>query len=203
MSRTKADADNEQGAPRAPRHGLWAVGLAGIAVAMVGASFAAVPLYRIFCQVTGYAGTIQRAGRPAGVVLGETMTVRFDSNVVPTLPWRFQPRQRSVTVKIGEPTLIYYRAENLSARDITGTATFNVTPAIVGSYFRKIECFCFTEQTLKAGEGRDMPVTFFIDPSIMDDSDAKAEHEVTLSYTFFPSGKPPGLAAKASEGKGS
>lgn len=185
------------------RHGRLALGLACLAVAMVGASFAAVPLYRIFCQVTGYAGTTQRAEKGSDTVLDRTITVRFDANVVRSLPWRFVPEKNAIKVKIGESTLAFYKTANLSARPITGTATFNVTPEIVGSYFNKIECFCFTEQTLKAGQEVDMPVTFFIDPAIMDDPEAKKVTEVTLSYTFFPAEKQPDVAGTGSSGNGS
>jgi cytochrome c oxidase assembly protein subunit 11 len=182
---------NERGGPppraaRTARHAPVALFAAGIAVAMVGASFAAVPLYRLFCQITGYGGTTQRAERASDMVLDRTMIVRFDANVARALAWRFQPGQRQVEVRIGETGLAFYSAANLTARSIKGTATFNVTPEAVGAYFNKIECFCFTEQELAAGQKVDMPVTFFIDPRIVDDPDARGIREVTLSYTFFP-----------------
>ncbi|MGI9387951.1 MAG: cytochrome c oxidase assembly protein [Methyloligellaceae bacterium] len=153
---------------------------------MVGLSFAAVPLYRIFCQVTGYGGTTKRVEANSGPVLDQMITVRFDSNTSDGLPWRFLPAKNTVTLKLGENKLAFYRATNTSEETLRGTATFNVTPEIAGSYFNKIECFCFTEQTLKAGETVDMPVSFFIDPDIVNDSDARGISEITLSYTFFP-----------------
>lgn len=160
-------------------------GLFVIAIAMVGLSFAAVPLYSMFCQVTGYGGTTQRTDAPSGKVLDRMITVRFDSNVSSDLGWAFHPAQREVRLKIGEDRLVFYKARNLTDKRLTGTATFNVTPEIVGSYFNKVECFCFTEQTLQAGQEIDMPVSFFIDPEIVNDQDAKLVREITLSYTFF------------------
>jgi cytochrome c oxidase assembly protein subunit 11 len=157
---------------------------------MVGTSFAAVPLYRMFCQVTGYGGTTQRAKAPSSAVIDRTMTVRFDSNISSSLDWSFRPVQREVQLKLGENSLAFYRAVNRSDKNLTGSATFNVTPEIAGSYFNKIECFCFTEQTLAAGQEVDMPVSFFIDPAILNDPDAKHIEEITLSYTFFKVEKP-------------
>lgn len=203
MSGNEAHKQTSQSGGARPRHAGLALGLAFLAMAMVGASFAAVPLYRIFCQVTGYAGTTQRAEKGSDTVLDRTIKVRFDANVARTLPWRFTPEKTAIDVKIGESTLAFYKTANLSARSITGTATYNVTPEIVGSYFNKIECFCFSEQTLGAGEKVEMPVTFFIDPAIMDDPEASHVTEVTLSYTFFPMEKEPDVAATVSGGKGS
>lgn len=162
-----------------------AFGLLGFAAFMVGMSFAAVPLYRIFCQVTGYGGTTQRAEAPSGAVIGHTVTVRFDSNVSSDLAWTFRPVQREIQLKLGENTLAFYKAANRTGQTLTGSATFNVTPEIAGSYFNKIECFCFQEQTLNPGQEVDMPVSFFIDPAILKDPDAKRIEEITLSYTFF------------------
>ena len=159
--------------------------MALLAAAMVGLAFASVPLYRLFCQVTGFGGTPMRAEAAPGSVAGQ-IGVRFDANINPTLPWRFEPVQRTVRVHPGARTKILYRATNLSARTTTGQAVFNVTPAKAGQYFSKIECFCFTEQTLKAGESVDMPVIFFVDPAIAKDPDANAIDEITLSYTFYP-----------------
>jgi len=161
------------------------VSLLGIVFTMLGLSYAAVPLYQIFCQVTGFAGTTQRADRAPETVLARTITVRFDANARAELGWRFKPAQQTVDIPIGEETLAFYRAENLSDQSVTGTATFNVTPEIAGSYFSKIECFCFTEQTLAAGQSVDMPVSFYIDPEIVNDPDARDLEEITLSYTFF------------------
>ena len=152
---------------------------------MVGVAFASVPLYRIFCQVTGFGGTPLRAETAPGAVAGQ-IGVRFDANINAALPWRFEPEQRIVKIHPGQKTTIYYSAENLVARPTTGRAIFNVSPAQAGQYFNKIECFCFTEQTLKAGQKADMPVIFFVDPRIRDDEDTKDIDEITLSYTFYP-----------------
>jgi cytochrome c oxidase assembly protein subunit 11 len=161
--------------------------MALIVAAMIGLAFASVPLYRMFCQFTGFDGTPQRAERAPGAVAGQ-VGVRFDANVHPGLPWRFEPEQTTVRVQPGAKTQIFYRAQNLSARKITGQAVFNVSPDQVGKYFKKIACFCFTEQTLKAGEAKDMPVVFFVDPAIKKDPDTKDIDEITLSYTFYPTG---------------
>ena len=155
-------------------------------LAMLGLAFAAVPLYRIFCQVTGFGGTTMKAEGPApGAVAGQ-IGVRFDANISPTLPWKFEPEQETVRIHPGARTTIYYRATNYTARNTTGTATFNVSPTQAGQYFSKIECFCFTEQTLKPGESVRMPVVFFVDPKLRDDPDTKTIDEITLSYTFYP-----------------
>ncbi len=161
--------------------------MALIVAAMIGLAFASVPLYRMFCEYTGFDGTPQRAERAPGAVAGQ-VGVRFDANVHPGLPWRFEPEQTTVRVKPGAKTQIFYRAQNLSAKTITGQAVFNVSPDQVGKYFKKIQCFCFTEQTLKAGEAKDMPVIFFVDPAIKKDPDTKDIDEITLSYTFYPTG---------------
>jgi cytochrome c oxidase assembly protein subunit 11 len=184
---TGPETSKSDAGARAPRrHGMLALALAGLVAGMVGLSFAAVPLYRIFCQVTGFAGTTQRAVKAPEKVLARKIKVRFDGNVAKGMPWRFHPVQNSVDLKIGESTLAFYKAENLSNKPVRGTATFNVTPEQAGYYFNKIECFCFTEQTLAPGQSADMPVTFFIDPEIVDDPDARNITEITLSYTFFP-----------------
>ena len=163
---------------------------------MVGLAYASVPLYSLFCQVTGYGGTTQRAEAPSDTVLDQTMTIRFDANVAPGLGWKFEPVQHTVDVKIGENTLIFYRAENTSDRPITGTATFNVTPEIAGSYFNKIACFCFQEQRLEPGQSIDMPVSFFVDPAIVEDSSGAGKlSQITLSYTFYPAEKQKSAAA--------
>ena len=159
--------------------------MALIVAAMIGVAFASVPLFRIFCEATGFAGTPQRAERAPGAVAGQ-VGVRFDANVHPGLPWRFEPKQTTVRVKPGAQTQIFYRAQNLSAKSITGQAVFNVSPDQVGKYFKKIQCFCFTEQTLKPGQTVDMPVIFFVDPALTKDEDTKAIDEITLSYTFYP-----------------
>ena len=177
------------------RHGMVAFSLAGLVAAMVGLSFAAVPLYRIFCQATGYNGTPQRADKGADQVLDRTITVRFDGNVDPALPWSFAPEQRTMEVKIGETALAFFKATNKTEAPVTGTAIFNVTPEQAGLYFTKIECFCFTEQTLAAGASAEMPVTFFVDPKIVENDDTKNIAEITLSYTFYRTDKAASLAA--------
>lgn len=155
-------------------------------VGMIGMAYAAVPLYAMFCQVTGYGGTTQRVTQYSDRVLDRMVTVRFDANVSGGVPWDFQPVQRDVTMKIGETTQISYRATNLFDRPAAGRATFNVTPELAGAYFNKVECFCFTDTTLKAGETLDMPVVFYVDPAIVDVPELKNMKTITLSYTFFP-----------------
>jgi len=169
----------------AERNARTGVKMALLALAMVGLAFASVPLYRIFCQVTGFAGTTQRAAEAPGAVAGQ-IGVRFDANIDPALPWKFEPVQETVRIHPGARTTIYYEATNYTARSTTGQAIFNVTPEIAGKYFSKIECFCFTEQTLKPGETVKMPVIFFVDPKLRDDPDTKHIDEITLSYTFYP-----------------
>lgn len=159
--------------------------VAAVAAGMVGMSFAAVPAYRAFCQVTGFGGATQRAASGAATVLERTMTIRFDANVAHDLPWRFKPEQVSQTLHVGESSLAFFEAENLTDRPITGRASFNVAPAKAGVYFKKIECFCFTEQTLAPGEKVSMPVTYFIDPAIAGDINLDDVETVTLAYTFF------------------
>lgn len=157
-----------------------------VVLGMVALSYASVPLYRAFCQVTGWGGTTKKAEAPSGRVLERKITIRFDATVGQDLPWTFKPEQVSETLHVGETGLAFYAAKNLTDRPITGRATFNVQPAKAGRYFMKIECFCFTEQTLKPGEAVSMPVTYFIDPAIADDKGLDDVREITLSYTFFP-----------------
>jgi cytochrome c oxidase assembly protein subunit 11 len=165
---------------------------------MIGLAYAAVPLYRIFCQVTGYGGTTQAADAGSEVVLDRMVTIRFDANTARGMAWNFQAEQRQMTLRIGETGLAFYRASNPTTKAITGTATFNVTPPQAGAYFNKIECFCFTEQTLEPGASADMPVSFFVDPAIVDDPDVASVGTITLSYTFFPTtDKQAGVAAVA------
>ena len=154
-------------------------------LAMLALAFASVPLYRIFCQVTGFGGTTMKADAAPGAVAGQ-VGVRFDANIDPALPWKFEPVQETVRIHPGARTTIYYRATNYTARSTTGQAIFNVTPEIAGKYFSKIECFCFTEQTLRPGESVKMAVIFFVDPKLRDDPDTKHIDEITLSYTFYP-----------------
>ncbi len=157
-----------------------------VAAGMVGAAYAAVPIYQMFCQLTGYGGTTRVAtDNPKGVIARD-MTVRFDSNVDGGLAWQVSP-SRPITGAIGTVETVTYTARNLSNKTVTGMAVFNVTPELAGSYFNKIECFCFTEQTLKPGETVEMPVTFFVDPDIDKDVDLKTVHDITLSYTFYAS----------------
>jgi cytochrome c oxidase assembly protein subunit 11 len=166
-----------------------AIRMALFALAMLGLAFASVPLYRAFCQVTGFGGTTQKAEAAPGAVAGQ-IGVRFDANIDPALPWKFEPVQETVRIHPGARTTIYYEATNYTARSTTGQAIFNVTPEIAGKYFSKIECFCFTEQTLKPGETVKMPVIFFVDPKLRDDPDTKHIDEITLSYTFYPVDNP-------------
>lgn len=157
------------------------------AVVMVGAAYAAVPLYDLFCKVTGYGGTTQVAVGEAGVILDREVTVYFDANTNRNLPWSFEPVQRSITVRVGETALAYYTATNNSSEPVTGVATYNVAPYKAASYFSKLECFCFTEQTLQPGESIEMPVLFFVDPLIDEERRMDDVTSITLSYTFFES----------------
>ena len=165
--------------------GRTALFLVLLVFGMTGLAFASVPLYRLFCQVTGINGTTQRADAAPGAVEGQ-VSVRFDANTSPALPWRFGPVEGKVRIAPGARTQVMYRATNLTARATAGTATFNVSPALAGKYFSKIECFCFSEQVLKGGESIDMPVTFFVDPKLRTDPDTRHIDEITLSYTFYP-----------------
>jgi cytochrome c oxidase assembly protein subunit 11 len=185
----------KQGAPKPGRHWVVALPLVALVAAMVGLSFASVPLYRLFCQATGYGGVPQRAASAPGQVLDRTIRIRFDANVGNGLPWTFVPVQRVMDVKIGETALAFFKATNNSSGPITGKAIFNVAPELSGRYFTKIECFCFKQQTLAAGASAEMPVTFFVDPKIVDDEDTKNMSEITLSYTFYRSDQEPGVAA--------
>jgi cytochrome c oxidase assembly protein subunit 11 len=173
----------------ARKNGRTATIMALAAAAMLGLAFASVPLYRAFCQLTGFDGTPLRADKAPGAVAGQ-IGVRFDANINQDLPWKFEPVQETVRIAPGARTQIFYRAKNLTARTTTGQAVFNVSPEIAAPYFSKIECFCFSEQTLKPGQSVDMPVVFFVDPKIMTDPDTKSIDEITLSYTFYPVEKP-------------
>jgi cytochrome c oxidase assembly protein subunit 11 len=164
---------------------------ASFGAAMLGVAFAAVPLYRLFCQATGFGGTPARALQDSSSVIGKTVRVRFDANIDFGLPWRFLPVQGIETPKIGANTLAYFTAENLSDQPITGQALFNISPESAAKYFTKVQCFCFTEQTLRAHEKVTMPVSYYIDPKIMDDVQARDVPEITLSYTFFRVETPP------------
>lgn len=159
---------------------------ASIVFSMVGMSYAAVPLYQLFCQVTGYGGTTQRAEGNINGIIDRSMTVRFDSNIAPGLNWSVKPAA-PLTHNVGHVQTIIYVATNNSKYEVTGTASFNVAPDIAGSYFNKIECFCFTEQTLAPGESVEMPVTFFLDPELDGVAEFDTIKEITLSYTFYAS----------------
>jgi cytochrome c oxidase assembly protein subunit 11 len=173
---------------------LWCVALVA---GMVGAAYASVPLYRLFCQVTGFDGTPRIASIPSSQVLERTMAIRFDANVAPGLAWRFEPLRTTLEVKIGENALAFYRATNLTDRPLRGMATYNVLPEQAAPFFNKLECFCFKEQLLEPGQSVEMPVSFFIDPQLVGDKDAGGVTNITLSYTFYPVAPPqPGLAAK-------
>jgi len=157
---------------------------------MVGAAYAAVPFYNWFCRTTGFAGTTQVATAGPGHVLDRSITIRFDSNVTPGLPWRFEPEKTSIDVRIGEVVTALYKVTNESARETYAQASYNVAPSTVGIYFQKINCFCFTEQTLKPGETREMPVVFYVDPDLAKDAEQDGLNTITLSYTFYPVREP-------------
>jgi cytochrome c oxidase assembly protein subunit 11 len=160
--------------------------MVALVAAMAGLGFASVPLYRLFCQVTGFNGTTQRGGVDARAVAGKSVVIRFDANRAPSLPWEFKAEQASKTVDIGARNIAFFASKNLSGQPVTGRAIFNVTPVSAGAYFRKIQCFCFTLQTLQPGEAVRMPVTFQIDPKIATDPETMDIEEITLSYTFYP-----------------
>jgi cytochrome c oxidase assembly protein subunit 11 len=183
-----------------PRRGDVVVAAAcGVFVAlMVGAAYAAVPLYNWFCRTTGFGGTTQVSTAAPTQVLGRTITVRFDANVAPGLPWRFQPEMSSIDVHIGEVLTVNYTVTNLAARETVGQASYNVTPPTTGAYFQKINCFCFTEQTMKAGETREMPVVFYVDPALAQDAEQNGLNTITLSYTYFPVRQEPVASAQGS-----
>ena len=171
-----------------PRNGLTAVVLFGLVAGMVGMSYAADPLYRIFCQVTGFGGTTQVAdAAPESQIINRMVTVRFDANVNKSLAWQFKPVQNTINVRLGEQALAFYEATNVSDKPVVGTAVFNVAPFKAGEYFNKIDCFCFTEQMLKPGQTVQMPVTFFVDPAMIKDRNSADVKTITLSYTFFAS----------------
>ncbi len=160
-----------------------------VSVSMVGVGFAAVPLYRIFCEVTGFGGTTMRVDEAVAATVVATdkpIVIRFDANHRSDLPWEFRPERTTDTVSIGAKDMSIFIAKNLSDQPVTGTATFNVTPELAGKYFNKIQCFCFTEQTLKPGQQVRMPVLYYVDPKIMTDPETRDIEEITLSYTFYP-----------------
>ncbi|MGC1355746.1 MAG: cytochrome c oxidase assembly protein [Xanthobacteraceae bacterium] len=173
----------------------------GLVAVMIGLSFAAVPLYSWFCRTTGYGGTTQVAKAAPSQVSDRTITVRFDSNVAAGLPWRFVPEQRTIDVKLGQVVTVYYSVTNEAARATAGQAGYNVSPSTVGIYFEKINCFCFTEQTMKPGERRDMAVVFYVDPKLAEDAEQHKVDLITLSYTFYPVRVPDQAAANTLPGK--
>ena len=180
---------------RPRRNGVTVLLLGAVVVSMVGLSFAAVPLYRLFCQATGFGGTTQRAAAAPGAVADVLVTVRFDAETAPDLAWEFRPLTPEVRIHPGEQREVFYRATNRSSEPITGTATFNVTPTKTGIYFDKLQCFCFTEQHLAPGESRDMGVSFFVDPDLLRDPNTRDVTAITLSYTMFRAHQPAGPSA--------
>jgi cytochrome c oxidase assembly protein subunit 11 len=182
-----------------PRRDIYVAAACGAFVAlMVGAAYAAVPFYNWFCRTTGFAGTPQISELAPTSTLDRKVTVRFDANIAPGLPWKFEPEQTSVDVKIGQVATIFYKVTNQAARETYGQASYNVTPPTVGGYFTKINCFCFTEQTMAPGETREMPVVFYVDPKIAGDNELDDLNTITLSYTFYAV-KPPARPVAAAE----
>jgi cytochrome c oxidase assembly protein subunit 11 len=188
---------NEPNAMNAPRtlgirrRDVAVAAACGVFVAaMVGAAYAAVPLYNWFCRTTGFAGTPQIASAAPGQVLDRKITVRFDANVLGGLPWRFAPEQSSIEVRVGDVVTVNYTVVNEAARETVGIASYNVSPPTVGAYFSKINCFCFTDQRLRAGEKREMTVVFFVDPELVKDSEQDDLNTITLSYTMYPVRQP-------------
>src|SRR6201991_1073741 len=174
-------------APRLSRDALVASICGFVVVLMVGASYAAVPFYNWFCRATGFNGTTQVAtSAPSSAPLTRKIAVRFDSNVAPGLPWKFEPEQNEIEIKIGEVVTVFFKVTNEAARTTTGQAAYNVAPLTIGKYFEKINCFCFTEQTMAPGEKREMPVVFYVDPALVADHENDGLNTITLSYTFYP-----------------
>lgn len=177
---------NPATAQRNRRVGLMAL---GFALAMLGLGYASVPLYRLFCQVTGFGGTTQRVSEAEAATVslsGQTISVRFDANIERGMPWQFRPERTTDSVQLGGRKMAIYLARNLSDKPVTGMATFNVEPEQAGRYFNKVQCFCFNEQTLQPGQEVRMPVVYYVDPKILQDADAKDIEQITLSYTFHP-----------------
>ncbi|MBR0800112.1 cytochrome c oxidase assembly protein [Bradyrhizobium jicamae] len=211
MANQPTTQDNAGAPARVPRRVLTrdavVASICGfVVVLMVGASYAAVPFYNWFCRATGFNGTTQVAtAAPTSAPLERTITVSFDSNVAPGLPWKFEPEKNEIDVKIGQVVTVYYTVTNQSARTTTGQAAYNVAPLTVGAYFQKLNCFCFTEQTMAPGEKREMAVVFYVDPSLAKDSENDTLKNITLSYTFFPVRDPapkPVAAGEAEQRKG-
>lgn len=187
--------------PRLGRDALVASICGFVVVLMVGASYAAVPFYNWFCRVTGFNGTTQVAtSAPSTGPLSRKIAVRFDANVGPGLPWKFEPEQTEIEIPIGQVVTVYYSVTNQAARTTHGQAAYNVAPLTVGAYFQKINCFCFTEQTMAPGEKREMPVVFYVDPALAADSENDGLNTITLSYTFYPVRDPVAKPLAAGEG---
>jgi len=203
---TQEPADLRKAKPRISRDILVA-SICGFVVAlMVGASYAAVPFYNWFCRTTGFNGTTQVATSAPSATLERRIAVRFDANVSGGLPWKFEPEQNEITVKVGEVVTVYYTVTNQAARTTSGLAAYNVAPLTAGVYFQKINCFCFTEQTFKPGEKREMAVVFYVDPTIAADAEQAGLNSITLSYTFYPAKDPaprPLAATEPDKRKGS
>ena len=178
-------------------HNKTALYLVGVVVTMASLSFAAVPFYDWFCRVTGFGGTPGVAAAAPDTILDQTIVVKFDASIERGMPWEFRPTQRQMTVRIGENALAFYEAYNPTDRPVAGTASFNVAPEAAGGYFDKIACFCFTEQVLQPGERVQMPVSFFVDPAIVNDPEGSFVKEITLSYTFYETPLPEEQAALA------
>jgi cytochrome c oxidase assembly protein subunit 11 len=175
-----------------------AIAAASVFVGMVGLAYASVPLYKLFCQTTGYGGTTQRADAAPDQATAKSITIRFDANTSGALTWNFHPVVTTMAVKIGAQNMAYYEAKNTGTETVTGSAIFNVTPVAAGAYFNKIQCFCFTEQTLKPGQTAEFPIDFFVDPAILDNPDTKSISQITLSYTFYPVEHPKAVSTAGS-----
>jgi cytochrome c oxidase assembly protein subunit 11 len=193
-------ASSRRADPRLARDAAVAAICGLVVVLMVGASYAAVPFYNWFCRATGFNGTTQVAtSAPASAPLTRKIAVRFDANVASGLPWKFEPEQTEIEVRIGDVVTVFYNVINQSARTTTGQAAYNVAPLTVGAYFQKLNCFCFTEQTMAGGEKREMAVVFYVDPELVKDSENDGLNTITLSYTFYPVRDPAPKPLAASE----
>jgi cytochrome c oxidase assembly protein subunit 11 len=204
-SKPQAPTPSPKAAPRLGRDAVVAAICGFVVVLMVGASYAAVPFYNWFCRTTGFNGTTQVAtAAPSAAPLARKISVRFDSNVAAGLPWKFEPEQTEIEIRIGEVVTVFYTVTNQSARTTVGQAAYNVAPLTVGAYFQKINCFCFTEQTMAPGEKRQMPVVFYVDPALVADRDHDELNTITLSYTFYPVREPakPLAAGEPDKAKG-
>jgi len=197
---SKGERNEKAGGGNSRAHRRVAISCVLFVALMTGASYAAVPLYEMFCRVTGFGGSTKVALSAPNTVTDRVVEIRFDANVAPGLPWTFAPEMRSMDVLVGETKLAYYRVKNTSSEPVTATATYNVTPAQAGYHFAKMQCFCFTDQTLQPGESLDMPVVFFVDPAFLEDPEMAGVRTITLSYTFFHKATPV-AASKESPGR--